>query len=64
MATGKEIEGLNPPPKPFELWHVSSTKEKIKLIESADTKEELLRIKHQLDRRYEIYHQGKPIGFK
>ena len=55
-----KIEGQRS--KPYELWRVDSKKERLERLASADTLEELSKIKRRLDWLYEIYHEGRAIG--
>jgi hypothetical protein len=61
MATDDHMKIEGPFSKAYELWRMNSKKEKIERLASADTIEELDKVRRG-DWIYETYHNGQPLG--
>jgi hypothetical protein len=59
MNDGERIAG--PPSKPYELWRLDVNKQKYERLASADTFEELAKIKPSMDYQTAIYHKGRLV---
>lgn len=62
MAADDHMKIEGPFSKPYELWRMNSKKEKIERLASADTIEELDKVRRRGDWIYETYQNRQPLG--